>query len=107
MGFKRTGAFYGKEHARVWGGNVVPTVFFDEVGLEPEQPPVSTGVGGTEGICGGKGDASPGSPVVHALYAAGKRDDGERGVGHGRRGTTEERRGGQGEVGVRGEVLKG
>jgi len=88
---ERTRTFDGEEHARVWGSNVVPTVFLDEVGLEPEQPPVGTGVGGTESVCGGERDTSPGSPVVHPLYATRKRDDGERGVGHCGRGTEDRR----------------
>ena len=105
LGFERTGAFDGEEHAGVDGGNVVPTVFPDQVGLEPKQPLMGTGVGGTESVCGGERDAGPGSPVVHSLYAAGKRDDGEGGVGHSvwRRGERE----GEGEVRVKGGVLKG
>ena len=103
-GFVRTGAFDGKEHARVCGGNVVPTVFLDEVGLESEQPPVSTSVGGTESVGGCERDTGSGSPVVHSLYATGKRDDGEGGVGHWRWGTEEsEERGGER---VRGEYLR-
>lgn len=81
-GLERTWALDAKEHTRVGGGNIAPTVFFDEVRLEPEQPPVGTVVGGPEGICAGERDASPGSPVVHSLYTAGKVNYGGRGIGH-------------------------
>ena len=82
-GLERTGTLDGEEHTRVRGGHIAPTVLFDEVGLESEEPAVGTGVGCAEGICAGEGDAGPGSPVVHALYAAGETDDGGRGrVGH-------------------------
>jgi hypothetical protein len=105
-GFVRTGAFYGEEHARVRGGDIVPTVIADQVGLESEQPLVSTGVGCAESVCGGERDASPGSPVVHPFYAAGERDDGEGGVGH--FGWEERaRRGEGGGSGKRRVVLKG
>lgn len=106
-GFERTGAFDGEEHAGVWRDNVVPTVFPDEVGLEPEQPPVGPGVGGTEGICGGERDAGPGCPVVHPFHAAREGDDGERGVGHCGRETEDD--GGEGKERGEGErrVLKG
>ena len=80
---ERTGAFDGEKHARVWGGDIAPTVLFDEVGLEPEEPAVGTGIGCAEGICAGERDAGPGGPVVHSLYAARETDDGGRGVGHG------------------------
>ena len=109
-GLERAGALDGEEHARVSGDEVVPTVFPDEVGLEPEQPPVGTGVGGTEGVCGGERDAGPGCPVVHSLYGAGERDDGERGVGHWREGDGggwEGARRGEGRGSGKGRVLKG
>jgi hypothetical protein len=83
-GLEGTGTFDAEEHTRVRGGHIAPAVAFDEVGLEPEEPTVGTGVGGAEGVRTGERDAGPGCPVVHALYAAGETDDG--GVGHGGRG---------------------
>jgi len=81
-GLERTGTFDGKEHARVWWGDIAPTVLVDEVGLEPEEPPVGTGVGGAESVRASEGDAGPGRPVVHSLYVARETDDWEGGVGH-------------------------
>ena len=81
-GFERTRTFDGEEHAGVCGGDFAPTVFVDEVGLEPKEPSVGPGVGGAESIRASEGDAGPGRPVVHALHVAGETDDWERGVGH-------------------------
>ena len=86
-GFERTRAFDGEKHTGIRGGDITPTVLGDEVGFEPEEPPVGTGIGGTEGVGTGEGNASPGCPVVHSLYAARETDDGEGGVGHGGGGT--------------------
>jgi hypothetical protein len=95
---ERAGTLDGKQHAGVGEGHVVPAVLFGEVGLEPEEPPVGAGVGGAESVCAGEGDAGPGGPVVHALYAAGEEDDGGSGVGHGGWGGGDEG-GGQGRGG--------
>ena len=82
-GLERTRAFDAEEHASIDGGHIAPAVLFYELRLEPEQPPMGTGVGGSEGVCAGERDAGPGSPVVHSLYAARETDDGgRRGVGH-------------------------
>ena len=79
-GLERAGTFDAKEHTRVCGGYIAPAVILDEAGLEPEEPTVSTGIGGAEGVGTGERDACPGCPVVHAFYAAGETDD--RRVGH-------------------------
>jgi len=67
---ERARTFDAEEHTRVGGGHIVPTVLGDEVGLEPEEPTVGTGIGGAESVCASEGNAGPGCPVVHALYAA-------------------------------------
>ena len=69
-GFERTGTFDAEEHTRVRGGDIAPTVFVDEVGLESEEPPVGTGVGGAESVRASEGDAGPGRPVIHSLHVA-------------------------------------
>jgi len=81
-GLEWTRAFDAEEHTRVDGGNIAPTVLVDEVGLEPQEPPVGTGVGGAKSICASEGDAGPGRPVVHSLHAARETDYRGRGIGH-------------------------
>ena len=93
---ERTRTLDAKEHARVGRGYIAPAVLFDEVGFEPEEPAVGTGIGGAESVCAGEGDAGPGGPVVHAFYAAGEGDDGGRGIGHGGTGARGREGGGSG-----------
>lgn len=81
-GFERTRTFDAKEHTRVRGGDIAPTVFVDEVGLESKEPSVGTGVGGAESVRACEWDAGPGRPVIHSLHVARETDDWERIVGH-------------------------